>query len=362
MSYSGSNVPASAINPMIESPYIPSTESTVSGRSSSPEHPGERVADSSMPQHTSLAMQYVNHANMPTSGYAYTEHRLHGVTDVDVDEKPHLVYETMTDLQNARQRVVMNGGHPGLSSNYVDGEKFAGIPNKPAKQRGARATRCLIKVIWNVFLLIVVVGAFSLSVYNFLSNNSISTAPSTEASTELPVPVTDSITAITGEEEGVSFAEYNRTVTELRAELERLSSQHESRYQQLNNTIFSAVESVSTVSPGNRLDLTAGCLTDIVSTCVINHNNAGTPPTSLTCETPEHPLEEDGFRNVNIYCSIDNGAGETNPITSTLNIFNGEVSCLCSLVALTAPTASPECRLTIKRCPDTISLNTTNMR
>ena len=359
MSFSGPNVPASAINPMIESPYIPSTESTVSGRSSSPEHPGERVADSSMPQHTSLAMQYVNHANMPTSGYAYTEHRLHGVTDVDVDEKPHLVYETMTDLQNARQRVVINGGHPGLASNYVDGEKFAGIPNKPAKQRGARATMCLIKVIWNIFLLIVVVGAFSLSVYNFLSNNSISTAPSTEASTELPVPVTDSIT---GEKEdmAVSFAEYNRTVTELRAELERLSSQHESRYQQLNNTIFSAVESVSTVSPGNQLDLTAGCLSE-VSTCPIDHNNAGTPPTSLTCETPERTLEEDGFRNVNIYCSIDNSVGEVNPITSTLNIFNGKVSCLCSLVVLTAPTGSPLCQLTVQRCPETIGLNTTNM-
>ena len=355
MSYSGSNVPASAINPMIESPYIPSTESTVSGRSSSPEHLGERVADSSMPQHASLAMQYVNHANMPTAGYAYTEHRLHGVTDVDVDEKPHLVYETMTDLQNARQRMVMNGGHPGLASNHVDGVKCAGIPNKPAKQRGARATMCLIKFIWNIFLLIVVVGAFSLSVYNFLDNNSTSTAPSTEASTELPVPVTDSIT-VEKEDMGVSFAEYNRTVTELRAELERLSSQHESRYQQLNNTIFLAVESVSTVSPGNQLDLTAGCLSDIVSTCVLNHNNAGTPPTSLTCETPEHPLEQDGFRNVKIYCSVDNSVGETNPVTSTLNIFNSEVSCLCNLVALTTPTADPVCLLTIQRCPDTVRL------
>ena len=360
MSYSGSNVPAAAINPMIESPYIPSTESTVSGRSSSPEHLGERVADSSMPQHTSLAMQYVNHANMPTAGYVYTEHRLHGVTDVDVDEKPHLVYETMTDLQNARQRMVMNGGHPGLASNHVDGVKCAGIPNKPAKQRGARATMCLIKFIWNIFLLIVVVGAFSLSVYNFLNNNSTSTAPSTEASTELPVPVTDSIT---GEEEdmGVSFAEYNRTVTELRAELERLSSQHESRYQQLNATISSLfIGSLPPVSPGNQLDLTAGCLSE-VSTCPIDHNNAGTPPTSLTCETPERTLEEDGFRNVNIYCSIDNSAGEVNPITSTLNIYNGEVSCLCNLIILTAPTASPLCRLIVQRCPETIRLNTTSM-
>ena len=361
MSYSGPNVPASAINPMIESPYIPSTESTVSGRSSSPEHPGERVADSSMPQHTSLAMQYVNHANMSTTGYAYAEHgRLHGVTDVDVDEKPHLVYETMTDLQAARQRMAMNGGPSGLASNHVDGEKYAGIPNKPVKQYSA--TLCLIKVIWNLFLFILVVGAFGLSVYNFLNQNSTAN-PGTNLGPTPPTVSTMDPSQLTGDEDiGVSFDEYNATVTELRAELERQSSRHENRYQELNNTIFSAVESVKTVSPNNELDLTAGCGAPIETTCVLNHNNVGTPPASLTCETPEHPLDEAGFRNVNIYCSVDNSVAEINPITSTLNIYNGEVSCLCSLVALTAPTASPSCKLTIQRCPDTIRLNTTNMR
>ena len=111
----------------------------------------------------------------------------------------------------------------------------------------------------------------------------------------------------------------------------------------------------------NELNLTAGCSSDIISTCVINHNNAGSPPTSLACETPEYPVEVAGMRNVNIFCSIDNSAGEVNPITSTLNIFNGEVSCLCSLVALTVPTASPLCRLTIQRCPETIGVNTTQL-
>ena len=101
------SAPTAATNPMMESPYIPTSESAHSGRSSSPEHPGERVGDSNIhPTSNSLAMQYVNHANMTTTGYAYAEHgRLHGVTDVDVDEKPHLVYESMTEVQHqARQR------------------------------------------------------------------------------------------------------------------------------------------------------------------------------------------------------------------------------------------------------------------
>ena len=355
MSYSGPNVPASAVNPMIESPYIPSTESTVSGRSSSPEHPGERVADSSMPQHTSLAMQYVNHANVPSTGYAYTEHRLHGVTDVDVDEKPHQVYETMADLQTARQHMGpgMNGG---FASNHVDGhgEKYAHIPNNSVKQRNTTSTCAirLIKVIWNLFLFIVVVGAFSLSVYNFLNNNSTSTTVVT--------PSAEPPSTFVGIQEGtgVSYTELNNSLADLREELE---SQFERRYRELNNTIHTVLNSVSTVSPSNELDLTAGC-NKIEAVCTINHNNVGTPPASGVCETDYEDVDMPGFRNVNIFCNVDNNAGEVNPVTSTLNVFNGEVSCLCSLVALTTPTASPECRLTIQRCPNTIRLNTTNMR
>ena len=107
------------------------------------------------------------------------------------------------------------------------------------------------------------------------------------------------------------------------------------------------------------VNLSIGC-TNIVSSCVLNHNNVGTSPASITCETLAHPLEAAGLRNVNIYCSIDNSVAEINPVTSTLNIYQGEVSCLCSLVALTAPTASPSCILTIQRCPDTIMFNITN--
>ena len=328
----------------------------MSGRSSSPEHPGERVADSSMPQHTSLAMQCVNHANVSSTGYAYTEHRLHEVTDVDIDEKQHLVYETITDSQT-RMGPGMNGGPPGFAFNHVDGhgEKYAGIPNNSVKQRNTTSTCAirLIKIIWNLFLFIVVVGAFSLSVYNFLNNNSTSTTvvtPSAEPPSE---------TMFIQEGTGVSSTELNNSLADLREELE---SQFERRYRELNNTIIhTVVHSVSTISPSNELDLTAGC-NQIEAVCTINHNNVGTRPASGVCETDTHNVDVPGFRNVNMFCNVDNSAGEKNPVTSTLKIFNGKVSCLCSFVALTTPTASPKCRLTIQRCPETIRLNTTNMR
>ena len=155
--------------------------------------------------------------------------------------------------------------------------------------------------------------------------------------------------------------ELNRSVSELKAALELSSIAHKRRYQQLNNTVFTAVESVRNINPTSELDLTAGCV-EVEATCVINHNNVGTPPASGVCETSARDVDVPGFRNVNMFCNIDNSAGEANPVTSTLNIFNGEASCLCSLVALTAATTSPECRLTIQRCPDTIRLSTTNMQ
>ena len=136
-------------------------------------------------------------------------------------------------------------------------------------------------------------------------------------------------------------------------------------FQELNDTvelsIYLSEQRLTTNMVRNELNLTAGCSSDTISTCGINHNNDGTPPASLTCETPEHPIEVAGMRNVNIFCSIDNSAGEVNPIFSILNIFNEEVSCLCGLVVLTVPTASSWCRLTIQRCPEKIRVNTTQL-
>ena len=128
------------------------------------------------------------------------------------------------------------------------------------------------------------------------------------------------------------------------------------------SALKAVVESGRTVSAINELDLTAGCPAPVSAQCSIQRLNVGTPPASATCETDAEPLEVEGFRNVNIYCSVNNSGGETNPVTSTLNIYNGEVSCLCNLVALTAPTANIVCTLNIQRCPETVRLNTTNMQ
>lgn len=62
-----------------------------------------------------------------------------------------------------RQHMVTNGDPSLHASNHGDGEKYTG------KQLSANL--CLVKVIslWNFFQFIVVTGAFSLSLYNFLN-------------------------------------------------------------------------------------------------------------------------------------------------------------------------------------------------
>ena len=346
MSYSG----PSAVNPLTtESTYIPSSESTHSGRSYSPDHPGERVADSS-----AVAIQYVNHSNMPTSppGYAYAEHGrsgLQGVTDVDVDEKPHLVYESMAEFQHqARQRMQMN-----MKTNMESGDKYASVPNKANRSFGSRAMCCMIRLIWNLFLLILVLGAFSLSVYNFVSNTTVKTE--TTAPTIEPGQLTG---AGGGDDVSARIEQLNATVMELEAMLNELSATHQQRYLEVNNTILAAIESVQSVSPTNELDLTFGCV-DNVAECLINHEHAGTPPSSATCETSSLPVSVDGMSNVNIYCNVDNTVGEANPLVATLNINNGAITCICNIVATAIPTGDPSCKLHVRRCPNTIRLNTT---
>ena len=92
--------------------------------------------------------------------------------------------------------------------------------------------------------------------------------------------------------------------------------------------------------------------------CIMNHEEASTnTPSFATCETPRLPHTQPDLTNVNIYCSVDNAVGETNPLLATLHIYNAEISCVCSIVAISAASNSPTCKLNVRRCPNTIRLN-----
>ena len=181
---------------------------------------------------------------------------------------------------------------------------------------------------------------------------------------QLPHELSEAVTGLSGalnqaiDTQQIQYQQLNATVATSLMNLFSQFQQVNKTAAELNDILHELSVNVSNQgSTANVANLTAGCV-QVVATCVINHNNVGTPPASAVCETGLQDVDVPGFRNINIYCYVDNSAGETNPLTSTLNIFNGEASCLCSLIALTTPTASPECRMTIQRCPDTIRLGT----
>ena len=119
--------------------------------------------------------------------------------------------------------------------------------------------------------------------------------------------------------------ELNRSVSELKAALKQAIAR-ERHYQQLNNTVFIAIESVRNINPISELNLTDGCV-QAETICNINHLNVGTPPASVVhvCETRTHAVDVPGFRNVNMFCNVDNSAGETNPITVNREYFVSKI-------------------------------------
>lgn len=340
----------SAVNPMyMETPCSPSSESAHSGRSSGPEDqdPGERSR--TVPRYVN-----VNYANLPTTGYAHAV-GLHGLTDVDVDEKTGVAYGTTTEVQLQQNRM--------MNLHMETGDKCAGIPDK--KTSCSSSVRLMFGTLRVIFLLLIFIlsaGALILSVYCLLDKGNIN-----KVVTEVPTEVIQSEMFSLAQ-----FVELNETVAEMRDDVAKLSALVEqisaAHGQELNTHMSTMERSVQNVSLGNyssELDLYSECFENSAS-CVIDRNEVSTESSSYRiheCETARLDLDrEDGLRNMNIYCSVDNSGEEKNPIIATLNIFGGEATCLCSLIAHngTATTFSPPCMLTILRCPTTIKLNTTS--
>ena len=146
-------------------------------------------------------------------------------------------------------------------------------------------------------------------------------------------------------------------ISELNSSLYSRIMEIDSQFEMFSNTVQGLLNKTTNQTLELQLDLYSGCKQHSTE-CVIDHTAVGIPPSSRACETATLDLEEVGYKNINIYCSIDNSGEETNPIVATLNIFGGEASCLCSIIApSTAPTFSPPCTLVIQRCPNTLHHN-----
>ena len=239
---------------------------------------------------------------------------------------------------------------------YGNMANFTSTPeNSKPKRRNGMTVFFMSITIWNIFLFVLVAGALALSIYASLDKNQAVCSPCFNAATT--AASMDDVRPGTA----AQVQELNDTIAELKAQIDQLYTSLEDRYNALNASVVSAVQSVETVVPTNQVDLYAGCVEDTAE-CIIDHSDVGSQlPGRASCDTLTLMLVLEGYTNTDMFCSIDNSVGETNPITSSLNIIGGGVSCLCSLVALATPIGDPVCKLQIRRCPNTIRLNTTTI-
>ena len=258
----------------------------------------------------------------------------------------------MTEVQQGTIYVVREGDH--IYDNPEPGNDFT-ITVTPSRGK----SRCGNQVILStsawinsaiVILFVLVITALALSIYAILDRDQAVGGP---CSCMVTAGSSSNATVSGG---NAQVHELNDTIIQVKGLLEQVYISFEDRYNALNASIVSAIQSAQNVNNAtNELDLYMGCY-ERVYECILDHTEAGTPPSSVSCETRPRPLEEANVTNTDIYCSIDNTAGETNPIVASLNIFGGQVKCVCSLIALSTPTAQVECKLHMRRCPDTILL------
>ena len=173
---------------------------------------------------------------------------------------------------------------------------------------------------------------------------------------DVDIPFNELRAAIERLKEDNCCNEINKELTDLKEILSNISVKYESLYNELNATISTAIESVQSVSVSSELNLTFGCV-EIVSECHVARQ--GDSPQFASCETSTLDVVVEGFTNVNVYCSVDNTVQETNPVLSTLNIYGGQITCLCNVLDYSSSTLIPTCRLHVRRCPNTIQLNGT---
>ncbi len=279
-----------------------------------------------------------------TSGYRSNASQ--GAPDIDFDDKQGDAYESIDRFQQDRRVVATpkNEGRCPSPSSMPDLRKPGQfeMPDYVTKKGWISLRRCLCFFATLTFLtLFVAIAGVGIGVYAFLTAFEGGRILGGASQT-----VSDPAVAILQ----TQLTESQSLIEQLRADLSV----------QVNNFEQLSVQVASIISPANVTNETESinngfsfdnCETSIVS-CNIDRELvlAGTPSYS-GCDTFPVPAEPAGKFVADIYCSVENRMAETNPISSTLDIFDGNAVCSCAVIHSTTPQASITCNLNIKTCP-----------
>ncbi len=311
------------------------------------DYPGESVSGDT----TVLGLEYraksVDYLKAQDSGggtvvsYAtsgYRSNASQGAPDIDFDDKQGNAYESIDRFQQDRRVVATpkNEGRCPSPSSMTDLRKPGQFEMPEVTKKGwisLRRCLCFFATL-TFFTLFVAIAGVAIGVYAFL-------------------------TAFEG---GRILGGALQTVSDPAVVMHQQSLIEQLREDlsvQINNFEQLSVQVASIISPANVTNETKSTnngfsfdnCESMISTCNIDNTQvqSGTPPYS-GCDTFELPTEPPGQFLADIYCSVENQISETNPIMSTLNIYDGKASCLCTILHCTTPQASLTCNLNLKMC------------
>ena len=334
--------------------------SIASGQSAgNTDYPGESVSGDTTVQGREYRARSIEYISTRDSGggtvigYVSTGYRSdasHGVPDVDFDDKQ--AYESIEKFQDRRVKPDNNGAHP---STAPQPGKFE-MPDYVTKKGWLSLRRCLcfFIILSIVTLLVSVVGA-AIGVYAFLSvfeGGRLFGMSPIEGSTGAQ---SADLTVLQEQ-----LLESNMLIDELRANLSRVNENHMNNFADLTQQLSVILNTpttvnntdTSSVNVSEGVNLYSQCVTQSFGTCMLEANNlVGIVPSFSSCETPSVALTQPGMVNMDIHCGLANRLGERNPITASLNLYDGAVSCACYLVATQTPQRDVECTLYMTRCP-----------
>lgn len=347
---------------VMESYQTPS--SIASGQSTGHgDYPGESVIGDTTVQgrdYRPRSVEYISNRDSgggTVVGYVSTGYRSdasHGVPDVDFDDKQ--AYESIEKFQDPRVKQ-NNGAYPSTIPPQVGIHpgKFE-MPDYVTKKGWLSLRRCLcFFIILSVVTLFVSVAGAAIGVYAFLS---VFEGGRLLGST--PIEGNQTVTLALLQEQ---LAESNMVINELRTNLSSVNENHQTNFEDLTrqlavilNVPTTTENSTDTPNPpsfNTSVNLYSQCKTRSFGTCMLEAGNLveNAMPQFSSCETPVVSVNQPGMVNLDIHCGVANRLGERNPITASLNLYDGEVSCACYLVATQTPLRDVECTLYITRCP-----------
>ena len=273
------------------------------------------------------------------------------VDDLDFDAKPSSTYQSLTHLPQ------------GPTKNYEDIDRFGSVGPEGGKSmtnRSLSSIKCSVCLLAVIALLsfLLACGAIALTSYAYFVRKSPQDEKVSDLETQLSA-ARDTITELQ-----VMMEELRLNVSK-NAELNNDLGQLSAEVSSLSESVDELVTAANTTNASTSVNLYEQCsIAQRLNTCNIDQvviqvsGSTDDLPGYSSCSTLVQPLNEPGYRNIDVYCAVSDPRGEENPQMATLRVSEttNEVWCYCFVTAYKDRQGVVSCSLYATRCPITQEL------